>query len=61
MSNNYYDYIAHPDAFKQLSVRDLLFVHYRCPQEVELAQLVNHYNVITFSLEGEKVLHHEGN
>ena len=59
MSDNYFDHITHPDTFKRLSVRDLLFVHYRCPKEDELIQLVNHYNLITFSLEGEKILHHE--
>ena len=58
MINTYDDQIAHPDTFKQLSVRDLLFVHYRCPQKDKLVQLCNHYNLINFSLEGERILHH---
>jgi len=60
MINTYDDTIAHPDTFKQLSVRDLLFVHYRCPQKEKLVQLCNHYNIINFSLEGERIFHQGG-
>ena len=57
MINLYDEQIAHPDYFKQLSVRDLLFVHYRCPQIERFEQLYNHYNQFTFSLKGERILH----
>ena len=57
MINTYDDEIAHPDTFRQLSVRDLLFVHYRCPQVERFVQLYNHYNQFTFSLKGERILH----
>ncbi len=57
MINTYDDMKAHPDTFKQLAVRDLLFVHYRCPQVERLEQLYNHYNQFTFSLQGERILH----
>ncbi len=57
MINTYDDIKAHPDTFKQLSVRDLLFVHYRCPQIERFEQLYNHYNQFTFSLKGERILH----
>ena len=57
MINTYDDQIAYPDTYKQLSVRDLLFVHYRCPQVDRLVQLFNHYNQFTFSLKGERILH----
>lgn len=60
MINTYDDIIAHPDYFKQLSVRDLLFVHYMCPQKEKLVQLCNHYNIINFSLKGERILHQGG-
>ena len=60
MINTYDDQIAHPDTYKQLSVRDLLFVHYRCPQVDRLVQLFNHYNQFTFSLKGERILHQGG-
>ncbi|WP_340114790.1 helix-turn-helix domain-containing protein [Maribellus mangrovi] len=57
MINTYEDIKNHPDAFKQLSVRDLLFVHYHCPQIERFEQLYNHYNQFTFSLKGERILH----
>ena len=55
---NIYDYkIAHPETFKQLSVRDMLFVYYRCPQVDKLLQLYTHFNMITFTLDGSRILH----
>jgi AraC-like DNA-binding protein len=57
MINTYDDIRAHPDNFRQLSVRDLLFVHYRCPQIERFEQLYNHYNQFTFSLKGVRILH----
>jgi len=57
MINTYDDIKTHPDSFKQLSVRDLLFVHYKCPQIERFEQLYNHYNQFTFSLKGERILH----
>jgi AraC-like DNA-binding protein len=60
MINLYDEQIAHPDYFNQLSVRDLLFVHYRCPQIKRFEQLYNHYNQFTFSLEGERIMHYGG-
>lgn len=55
---NIYDYkIAHPDTFKQLSVKDLLFVYYRCPQVDKQMQLYTHYNLISFTLGGSRILH----
>ena len=60
MINTHDDILAHPDAFRQLSVKDLLFVHYRCPQMKRLEQLYNHYNQFTFSLDGERILHQGG-
>ena len=55
--NTHDDIIAHPDKFKQLSVRDLLFVYFKCPQVERFQQVYNHYNQITFSLRGERILH----
>ncbi len=60
MINIHDDQITHPETFEQLSVRDLLFVHYRCPQIERLIQLYNHYNMIAFSLDGERILHQGG-
>ncbi len=60
MTNTYKDSLAHPDIFKQLSVNDLLFVYYKCPQIDRLVRLYNHFNLIAFSLEGERTLHQSG-
>ena len=60
MINTYNDSLANPNIFKQLSVKDMLFVYYKCPQISRLIQLYNHYNLIAFSLEGERTLHQGG-
>ena len=60
MINTYEAGKANPDIFKQLSVRDLLFVYYKCPQIDRLVHLYNDYNFIAFSLEGERILHQGG-
>ncbi len=58
--NNYDDTIADPVAFKQLAVKDALFLHYRCPQVDKHIQLFSHYNEIMFTLEGSRTMHHNG-
>jgi AraC-like DNA-binding protein len=58
--NNYDDTIADPIAFKQLAVKDALFLHYRCPQVDKHIQLFSHYNEIMFTLEGSRTMHHSG-
>ncbi len=55
---NTYDFkISHPDKFKQLRVKDLLIVYYKCPQEEKLIQLYTHYNEIAFTLSGVKTFY----
>jgi AraC-like DNA-binding protein len=57
--NNTYDFkVAHPEIFKQLSVRDMLFAYYKCPQVDNVVHIFSHYNEITFTLSGKKTLHH---
>lgn len=58
--NNYDDTIADPVAFRQLAVKDALFLHYRCPQVDKHIQLFSHYNEIMFTLEGSRTMHHSG-
>jgi len=58
--NNYDDTLADPVAFKQLAVKDALFLHYRCPQVDKHIQLFSHYNEIMFTLEGSRTMHHSG-
>ena len=57
---NVYDLkIAHPDIFRQLAVKDNLFVYYKCPQSERLVKLFNHYNAIYFTLSGRKAFHYK--
>lgn len=58
--NNYDDTIADPIAFKQLAVKDVLFLNYRCPQVDKHIQLFSHYNEIMFTLSGSRIMHHSG-
>ncbi|HRN54905.1 MAG TPA: AraC family transcriptional regulator [Agriterribacter sp.] len=56
--NNTYDYITkRPTEFKQLAAKDLLFLHYRCPQEDRYVYVYNHFNQIAFTLQGIKIFH----
>ncbi|MCC6288734.1 MAG: helix-turn-helix transcriptional regulator [Chitinophagaceae bacterium] len=56
--DNTYDYITNrPKEFKQLAANDLLFLHYKCPQEAKYIYVYNHFNQIAFTLQGIKVFH----
>lgn len=58
---NTYDFtVAHPDHFKQLTVKDVLFAFYKCPQLDKHVKLFTHYNEIVYTLNGRKTLHHSG-
>src|SRR6187402_2865663 len=58
---NTYDYqVAHPDHFKQVAVKDLLFLYYKCLQEEKKINLNTHYNKIIYVLNGKKSIHHSG-
>jgi AraC-like DNA-binding protein len=57
--NNTYDFkIDRPDIVKQLSVKDMLFAYYKCPQVDKVLHVFSHYNEIAFRLSGKKTLHH---
>lgn len=57
--NNTFDYITQrPKEFKQLAVNDLLFLHYKCPQEAKYVYVYNHFNQIAFTLQGTKIFHY---
>ena len=58
--NNYDDTIADPVTFKQLAVKDALFLYYRCPQVDKQVQLFSHYNEIMFTLDGSRIMYHNG-
>lgn len=56
--DNTYDYITNrPKAFQQLAANDLLFLHYKCPQENKYIYVYNHFNQIAFTLQGAKTFH----
>jgi hypothetical protein len=56
---NTYDFkVTHPDIVKQLTVKDMLFVYYKCPQLDRIVNLFTHYNEIVYTLNGKKTLHH---
>lgn len=63
MSNvyNVYDLLqTEVKVFKKLSFKDLLFVHYRCPQLEKYATLYTHHNYIVYALKGKKTYYMPG-
>jgi len=57
--NNTYDFrVARPDIIKQLTVKDMLFAYYKCPQVDKILHVFSHYNEIVFTLSGKKTMHH---
>ncbi|HEX5025916.1 MAG TPA: hypothetical protein VFV68_11630 [Agriterribacter sp.] len=57
MINTYDFQVEHPEMFAQLAADDLLFLHYKCPQETKYISVYNHFNQIAFTLQGAKTLH----
>lgn len=60
MLNVYELLISHPEHFKQLRVKDLLFVHYHCPQDNEKLNIYTNYNFITYTISGNRTIHRPG-
>lgn len=58
MSLNIYEVQkANKDIFHQFSVKDVLFIHYKCPQKEKIIQLYSPYNQFTFAINGRKKFH----
>jgi AraC family transcriptional regulator, exoenzyme S synthesis regulatory protein ExsA len=58
---NPYDYIlANRDTYKTFKVKDILFVHYKCPQVEKQASLWIHHNCISYTINGMKTFLHNG-
>jgi AraC-like DNA-binding protein len=56
---NVYDFLQSQDKdFRKLSFKDLLFVHYKCPQEMRYASFYTHLNYFLYVVEGTKIFHH---
>ncbi len=58
MINTYDFQVEHPQEFTQLTLKDLLFLYYRCPQVEKKVNLYTHFNKIIFVLDGKKTIHH---
>lgn len=56
--DNTYDFLtSRVQQFQQIASKDLLFLHYKCPQDVKHIFVYNHFNQIVFTLEGLKIFH----
>lgn len=60
MLNTYDLKISQPNNFKQLAVKDMLFVYYHCPQVEKQLKLFTHFNEIAFTLSGKKTIYQGG-
>lgn len=60
MINTYDLKISQPNNFKQLAVKDMLFVYYHCPQVKKQLKLFTHFNEIAFTLSGKKTIYQGG-
>lgn len=50
-----YDFqVAHPGYFRQLAVKDLLFLYYICPQAEDKINAHTNFNKIIYTLKGQK-------
>jgi AraC-like DNA-binding protein len=59
--NIYEFHKSNPDIFKQFSIKDILFLYYKCPQKEKILQLHSPYNQFTFSITGRKIFHQGDN
>lgn len=58
---NVYDYLSsQPSKYRQLKVKDLLFVHYHCPQDNDRMDIYTNYNFISYTISGERVMNRPG-
>jgi len=58
---NVHDFLqSQGEDYKKLSFKDLLFVHYRCPQEEQYATLYTHLNYFLYVMHGKKTFYHPG-
>ena len=58
---NYYERVrSRPEIYNQLACRELLFVHYKCPMEVNRQDSWSQHNYIQYILSGKKAYHTPG-
>jgi AraC-like DNA-binding protein len=55
---NVYEFLRYqPELYKQLICKDLMFVYYECPQVIRKVDVFTHYNILSFVIEGRKLMH----
>ena len=55
---NVYEFLRYqPERYKQINCKDLMFVYYDCPQVVRKVDVFTHYNILSFVMEGRKLMH----
>jgi AraC family transcriptional regulator, exoenzyme S synthesis regulatory protein ExsA len=58
---NYFERVrSRPEIYNQLACRELLFVHYNCPMEVNIQDSWSQHNYIQYILSGKKGFHTPG-
>ncbi|MDN3689085.1 helix-turn-helix domain-containing protein [Cyclobacterium jeungdonense] len=59
--NIYEVHKSNPDIFNQLTLKDQLFLYYKCPQKDKILQLYSNHNQINFTIRGKRLIHHGNN
>jgi hypothetical protein len=55
---NVYELLRYqPELYKQFICKDLMFVYYYCPQTIRKVDVFTHYNILSFVIEGRKLIH----
>jgi AraC-like DNA-binding protein len=55
---NVYELLRYqPELYKQFICKDLMFVYYYCPQTIRKVDVFTHYNILSFIIEGRKLIH----
>ncbi|MGJ3235544.1 helix-turn-helix transcriptional regulator [Marivirga sp.] len=56
--NIYEIHKANPDVFTHLTLKDQLFLYYKCPQTDKILRLYSNYNQLAFTISGKRIIHH---
>ena len=55
---NYYERVkSKPEVYTQFAVKELLFVHYKCPAIIPISDLWSQHNYVQYILTGKKAFH----
>lgn len=59
--NIYEIHKVNPDIFTQLTLKDQLFLYYKCPQKDKILQLYSNHNQLAFTISGKRIIRHGDN